>query len=107
MAYPIETTATPKQATLQSALNELDPIIDRLGKLAQRAMACGDQIVGTRANGGDDVEKSTHLNHLIYAVQARCERIARIARDLEAEIQRIESGLGPYSEAEINQRRPE
>lgn len=82
-----------KPPTVQSALEDFDPIIGRLETLANRVTGCGDRIVGARPSEVEGNEKPPSPNHLIYALHARRERLLRVVNHIESEVQRIENGL--------------
>lgn len=94
MAFQNETSAAvPKAATVLSAIEDFDPIIGRLETLLTRAASSADRIVGARPSPVEGAEKNPTPNHLIYAIQARRERLMRVADHMEAEMSRIENGL--------------
>jgi hypothetical protein len=82
-----------KPATLQSIIENFDPLIGRLEVLANRAANCGDRINGGRPQAGDTAEKAPEPNHLIWAAQARVARLSRIVDALDSELTRIENGI--------------
>lgn len=97
MAYPNtgETTISKvaKAATIQSAVDDFDPVIGRLETLANRINNCADRIVGGRPSEVENRKDDTSPNHLIFSIQARRDRLCRVVDHIEAEIQRIENGL--------------
>ncbi len=82
-----------KPSTLHSVIDSLDPILGRLESLAARTMSCGDRIVGSRPSAVEADPTEPAPNHLIWSLQARRERLQRVADNLEAEVSRIENGL--------------
>jgi hypothetical protein len=94
MAYANEGSATSiKPASVQSSLEDFDPVLARLEEIASRAAKCGDRIAGARPSEVGNEKDAPSPNHLIYAVQVRRSRLVRVVDHLENEIQRIESGL--------------
>lgn len=95
MAYATATEAAniPKQDTLQSIVANFDPLLNRLDSLIGRAATCGDRIAGQRPESVGNGEKHPEPNHLIWALQSRRDRLAKIIDVLENEMSRIEQGL--------------
>src|SRR5690348_16435416 len=83
--------AVAKQATIQSIIENFDPLIGRLEVLANRAANCGDKITGARPQTGRKDDNPPEPNHLIWAAQARASRLQRVIDVLESEIGRIEN----------------
>ena len=95
MAYGQETTAIQaRNPSVASSIEDFDPVIGRLETLANRAMVCGDRIGGARPSGVENGQKDPSPNHLLWAIQSRRERLVRVADYLEAEMARLENGLG-------------
>lgn len=82
-----------KPASIESSIEDFDPVLTRLESLANRASSCGDRLTGPRPTGVEGSKDAPAPNHLIYALQSRRERLVRVADHFEAEIQRIENGL--------------
>lgn len=96
MAYPNQAATEPKAAkppTIESSIEDFDPVLSRLEALASRALNCADRITGSRPSEVANSRDNPAPNHLIYAIQARRERMVRVADWFETEIQRIENGL--------------
>lgn len=93
MAFTEQAAVSVKQLTINSVIENLDPLLGRLEELAGRATNCGDRIHGPRPNGVDAGEKNPSPGNLIGAIQLRRDRLSRAVEALENEIKRIEGGL--------------
>jgi len=99
MTYPNENdskyaaSAAVKPATIQSAIDNFDPLIERIEKLAQAARNCANKIVGSQPSGVEVAKDVPPPNHLIFSIQARHDRLARASDVLESEMERIGRGL--------------
>ena len=88
-----QANVTPKRDTLQSIIENFDPLLNRMDAIISRTMSCADRITGSRPQASGTAEKNPEPNHLIWAVQARRDRLQRIVEMLEEEVTRIEGGL--------------
>ena len=96
MAYDNQPNAAvqARSPSVASSIEDFDPVIGRLETLANRAMVCGDRIQGSRPSGVEGAAKDPSPNHLLWAIQNRRDRLVRVVDYIEAEMQRIETGLG-------------
>jgi hypothetical protein len=85
--------AQPAQESLQSSVRDLDPVIERIEKVAHRLCLSADHIVGQRPESAAPADKSPEPNHLIWALQARRARLVAVADYLETHISRLEVGI--------------
>lgn len=85
--------ASIKPASLQSSIDAFDPVLSRLEEIATRATNCGDRITGSRPAEVEGRPESPSPNHLIFAIQARRERLVRIVDRIDSEMKRLESGI--------------
>ena len=92
--YPSTAPVQARPPSVASSVEDFDPVIGRLETLANRAMVCGDRISGSRPSGVEGAEKHPSPNHLLSAIAGRRDRLVRVVDNIEAEIQRIETGLG-------------
>ena len=83
-----------RPVSMASSIEDFDPVIGRLETLANRATMCGDRIAGSRPSGVEGGEKNPSPNHLLFAISNRRDRLVRVVDHIEAEMQRIETGLG-------------
>lgn len=93
MPYPNEAVSPIKAVTIQSAIEDFDPVLARLDALGTRATNCADRIIGPRPSAVDNNDKNPSSSHLVWAIQERRTRLVHIVDHLEAEMQRIENGL--------------
>lgn len=97
MNYGPANVGAPIQArtqSMQTSIEDLDPVIGRIEGLANRAMDCADKLLGSRPS---EVAKDAPIpspSHLMYSIQARRERLVRATDFLESEIARLADGLG-------------
>ena len=100
MNYPPSTSVigcAPTQArpqTIPTLLEDFDPVFGRLEALANRAQCCADRLVGSRPSEVGKAETNPAPSHLMYAVQARRERLVRAVDYMESEIERIANAIG-------------
>jgi len=86
--------SVPKQITVQSAIEDMDPALGRLESLADRARTCADRVTGPRPSAVSEEQKPSDVpNGLIASAQYRRSRLVRTIDELESEIQRMEGSL--------------
>ena len=97
-AYPDKaigaaTQNVSKPVTVNSALEDFDPVIGRLESLANSINGVADTLVGSVPEGVEKDQASPAPNSLIYAIQGRRNRLVRVVDHIERELRRIENGL--------------
>lgn len=89
-----QANAVPRAPTLQSSIEDFDPVLGRLETLLTRTSNCADRIVGSRPSEvASNPKDAPSPPHLLFAVSERRARLVRMVDFLENEIGRIESGL--------------
>ena len=95
-AYPdhgAKTANAIQPVTVNSALEDFDPVIGRLESLANTINTVADKLVGSVPEGVEKDQASPAPNSLIYAIQGRRNRLVRVVDHIERELRRIENGL--------------
>ncbi|MFA5897735.1 MAG: hypothetical protein WC829_01350 [Hyphomicrobium sp.] len=89
-----KSSATPKAETLQSLIENFDPLLTHLEQLVHRSSVCADRVCGPlpqEAGGTSSI--SPEPNHLIWAARARQDRLNILLSRLSEQVVRIENGL--------------
>lgn len=87
------TPPATKVDTLQNAIIDFDPALDRMQAIAERLLKCADRITGSRPAEVSENKDTPEPQHLLSLIQSRRRRLVMLLDGIEGEVARMEGAL--------------
>lgn len=89
----LQATASVKPTTAASAIESFDALLNHFGALVDKIANCADRVTGSRPQPVENAKEAPQPTHLIAQIQQRRATLVLWVDRLEAEAQRLDSGI--------------